>query len=79
MSTIDVSNSMAPLDRWSPTGRGDARAMQRSTAHSPPRSWLSLTPIGTATRPNALTHSRGRQRAGLHPITATQADAAKSP
>jgi hypothetical protein len=79
MSTIDLSDFVALLARWSPTGCDHARAIKRRIPHSPPRSWLSRTAIDAATSPNALTDSRNRQRPPPHPIAATRAAAAKSP
>jgi len=79
MSTIDLSDIIALLARWSPTGCDDARAIKRRIPHSPPRSWLSRTAIDAATGPNALTDNRDRQRPGPNPTTATQAAPAKSP
>ena len=49
MSTIDLTYAVALLAGWSATGCDDARAMQRPTPHSPPRSSLSRTVTGAAT------------------------------
>ncbi len=79
MSTIDLTYTVALPASWSATGCDDARAMQRPTPQSPPRSSLSPTATGAATSPNALTDNRDRLRQAADPTTATRAAAAKSP
>ena len=79
MSTIDLSNTIELLARWSATGCNDARAIKRPTPHSPPRSWLSRIAFGAATSSNTLIKSRDQQHLDPDPFPTTRAAGPKSP
>ena len=79
MSTIVLPNATTLLARWSATGCDAARAIQRPTPYSPPRSWLLPIAVGTATSSNALIESRGRQHLDPDPFPTTRAVEPKSP
>ena len=67
MSTTDLTYTVALPASWSATSCDDARAMERRTPHSAPRSWLSriamlLRPVETRSPTAAIDAHRPRSR-----------------